>query len=113
MRLYQFLFLNIIALVGYIDIFVILNFFFDEFIDKTFNFYLPLSLECDIFTYNNIIIPVYICLFFIEYLLVKSKKIRPIIKIDKKAFIIQFYITFTISLLSAFIYFYAIYQINR
>ena len=113
MKLHQFLFLNIIALVGYIDIFIILNCFLDDFLYKTFKFYISFSFKCDIFTYNNIIIPVYICLFFIEYLLVKSKKIQPIIKSDKKVFIIQFYITFTISLLSAFIYFFAVYQINR
>lgn len=113
MRLYQFLFLNIIALVGYIDIFVILNILLDDFLYKTFKFYISFDIKCDMFTHNNIIIPVYLCLFVIEYLLVKAKKIQPLIKWKNKAYIIQFNITFAISLLSAFIYFYAVYQLNR
>ena len=113
MKLHQSLFLNIISFLGYIDIFVAISFFFGSFFDKYFHIYMPLTLECNLFTYNNILIPIYLLLFLIEYLLIKSKKLQPIVKINNRVYIVQFYVNLVISILSAILYFYAVYQLNR
>ena len=104
MKLHQYLFLNIISLAGYIDLFVYINILFIEQIYKLFKIVFPENFIIDSFAYNNLAIPFYVILFFIEFMLVKSKKIQPIVKINNKVYIIQFYITLVISLLSAIFY---------
>ena len=112
MKLYKFLFLNVISFVGYIDLFVVINFLFEGFFDKYFHIYMPLTIECNSFAFNNMLIPVYLLLFLIEYLLVKSKKLQPIVKINNRVYIAQFYINLVISLLSAIFYFWAVYRLS-
>ena len=113
MKLYQSLFLNIVSIVCYIDLFVVIDMFFYKQIDEFFNICIPLKNLCDMFTYNNIVIPLYLLLFLVELILVKTKKIQPIIRITNRFYITVFYINLCISLLSAIIYFYAIYLLNK
>lgn len=101
MKLHQSLFLNIISLVGYIDLFVYINILFIEQIYKLLKVVPSEKFILDLFAYNNIVIPIYLSLFLIEYLLVKSKKLQPIVKINNKVYIVQFYINLVISLSSA------------
>lgn len=113
MRLHQSLFLNIISLAGYIDLFAYINVLFCQKIYNLFNIFIPSHIVFDSFACNNFAIPIYLFLFLTEYLLVKSKKIKPIVKIDNKIYIVNFYIMFVISILSAMFYFYAVYQLSR
>lgn len=105
MKLHQSLFLNIISLAGYIDLFVYINILFIEQIYKLLKVVPSEKFILDSFAYNNMLIPIYLLLFVIEYLLIKSKKLQPIIKINNRVYIVQFYITFVISILSAIFYF--------
>ena len=105
MKLHQSLFLNIISLVGYIDLFAYINVLFYKQIYNLFKIAISSHIVFDSFAYNNMLIPVYLLLFLIEYLLVKSKKLQPIIKIENKIYITLFYINLVISLLSAIFYF--------
>ena len=113
MKLHQSLFLNIISLVGYIDLFAYINVLFIEQIYKLLKVAPTEKFIFDSFAYNNMLIPVYLLLFLIECLLVKSKKMQPIVKINNKVYIIQFYINLVISILSAIFYFWAVYQLSR
>ncbi len=105
LKLHQFLFLNIISFVGYIDLFVYINILFIEQIYKLLKVIPSEKFILDLFAYNNIVIPIYLSLFLIEYLLVKSKKLQPIVKINNKVYIVQFYINLVISLSSAIFFF--------
>ena len=105
MKLHQSLFLNITSLVGYIDLFVYINILFIEQIYKLLQMVPSEKFILDSFAYNNMLIPVYLLLFIIEYLLVKSKKLQPVVKINNKVYIAQFYINLVISILSAIFYF--------
>ena len=113
MKLHQYLFLNIISFAGYIDLFTYINVLFIEQIYKLLKVAPPERFVFDSFAYNNMLIPVYLLLFLIEYLLIKSKKIQPIVRIENKIYITQFYINLVISLLSAIFYFWAVYQLSR
>jgi len=113
MKLHQYLFLNIISLVGYIDLFAYINVLFVEQIYKLLKVAPTERFIFDSFAYNNLAIPFYVLLFFIEYLLVKSKKMQPIVKINNRIYIVQFYINLVISILSAIFYFWAVYQLSR
>ena len=105
MKLHQSLFLNIVSFAGYIDLFVYINILFIEQIYNLLKVVPSEKFILDSFAYNNMLIPVYLLLFLIEYLLVKSKKLQPIIKIENKIYITLFYINLVISLLSAIFYF--------
>ena len=113
MKLYQSLFLNIVSIACYIDLFVVTNLLLYKQIDEIFNALIPLKNLCDMFTYNNIVIPLYLLLFLVELILVRTNKIQPILKITNRFYIIVFYINLCISLFSAIIYFYAIYVLNK
>ncbi len=113
MKLHQFLFLNIISFVGYIDLFVYINILFIEQIYNLLKVAPTEKFIFDSFAYNNMLVPVYLLLFLIEYLLVKTKKMQPIVKVNNRVYIVQFYVNFVISLLSAIFYFWAVYQLSR
>ena len=113
MKLHQFLFLNIISFIGYIDLFTYINILFCDKIYNLSHIFISSHIIFNLFAYNNIIVPIYIFLFVLEYSLIKLKKIQPLIKIENKIYITQFYINFVISILSAIFYFYAVYQLNR
>ena len=104
MKLHQYLFLNIISFAGYIDLFAYINVLFIEQIYKLLKVAPSERFVFDSFAYNNMLIPVYLLLFLIEYWLVKSKKLQSIVRIENKIYITQFYINLVISLLSAIFY---------
>ena len=113
MKFHQSLFLNIVSFAGYIDLFAYINVLFIEQIYNLLKVAPTEKFIFDSFAYNNMLVPVYLLLFLIEYMLLKSKKLQPIVKINNKVYIIQFYINLVISILSAIFYFWAVYQLSR
>lgn len=110
MKLHQSLFLNIISLFGYIDLFFQFVSIYSEFVARVFGIGYALNL---LTTFHPIRIPATLLLLifaFIEFFVIKTKKLQPIIKADSKLFKILFYIAITTSFLYTISLLYVLYK---
>lgn len=110
MKLHQSLFLNIISLFGYIDLFFQFASIYSEFVARVFDIGYALNL---LTTFHPIRIPatlILLILSVIEFFIIRTKKWQPIIKTDNKIFKIFFYLTITISFLYTISLLYVLYK---
>lgn len=110
MKLYQSLFLNIISLFGYIDLFFQFASVYSELLVRIFGIGGMVNLLTSL---HPIRIPVTVGLLLltiIEFFIIKIRKYQPIIKINNNIFKILFYITTTISLFYTIFTLYILYK---
>lgn len=110
MKLYQSLFLNIISLFGYIDIFFQIASIYSSFIKRVFDIGYFIDFFVTLHPYRIPATILFLLLFSIEFLIIKTKKLQPIIKIDNKLYKTSFYITIGISFLYTFSTLYVLFK---
>ncbi len=110
MKLHQSLFLNIVAFIGLINLFESFMYLYSLFIEKFFNIILNFFLLENFSSAVDLVVPIFLLLFIAEYVIIKAKKLQPIIKNNSKLFKALFYLCFVIAISKSAFWWFVLYS---